>query len=256
MKARIETIVEEFVLSYKRINNTSTSWTKPLVAFASAEDPLFVSLKKIVSETHATPKELLSDSKTVISYFIPIAKEVVFSNVGRKISSADWVLSYIETNKLIIGLNDFLLRELKKSGYSTFVLPPTHNFDEKKLISDWSHRHVAYIAGLGKFGRHNLLITEKGCCGRVGSIITGAEIDPTKRAENENCIYKNGGECSKCIDNCIFGALTEESFDRHKCYEICLENARAYKGLGFADVCGKCCSVVPCSFTNPSKKNK
>ena len=51
----------------------------------------------------------------------------------------------------------------------------------KNLISDWSHRHVAVIAGLGKFGLNNMLITDNGCCGRVGSFITDLKIEPTKR---------------------------------------------------------------------------
>jgi hypothetical protein len=50
---------------------------------------------------------------------------------------------------------------LEKSDFRSVILPPTHNFDEKKLISDWSHKHIGFIAGLGKFGLHQMLITKK-----------------------------------------------------------------------------------------------
>lgn len=36
-------------------------------------------------------------------------------------------------------------------------------------MSEWSHRHAAYIAGLGIFGINNMLITNKGCVGRIPS---------------------------------------------------------------------------------------
>lgn len=51
----------------------------------------------------------------------------------------------------------------------------------------------------------------------------------------------------------LAGALTETGadFDRHACYAVCLENGQLHSALGLADVCGKCASIVPCSFTNP-----
>jgi len=48
--------------------------------------------------------------------------------------------------------------------------------------------------------------------------------------------------------------LTEDGYDRHKCYALLLENAEIYKAHGLADVCGKCSSVVPCSYLNPVEK--
>ena len=66
----------------------------------------------------------------------------------------------------------------------------THNFDEAKLVSYWSQKHVAYMAGLGKFGLHHMIITEKGCCGRLGSIVTNAKISRPKEAPR-NSAYTN-----------------------------------------------------------------
>jgi epoxyqueuosine reductase QueG len=251
MKEKIQSSVKEFVKDYKIKDKTITDWNDPLVAFANASDPLFLKLKTIVGETHRLPGDLLEDAKTVISYFIPFKKETVLSNAGRKICSKEWAIAYIETNKLIVDLNKHLSEELEKSDFRSVILPPTHNFDEKKLISDWSHKHIGFIAGLGKFGLHQMLITEKGCCGRLGSLITNAKIEPTKRPAKEFCLYYHNKSCRKCVENCGFEALKLDSFDRHKCYEICLSNAKLYSGLGLADVCGKCVCVVPCSFNDP-----
>jgi epoxyqueuosine reductase QueG len=250
----IPEIIKDFVGTYKSKNKTKTEWEEPLISFASADDPLFLKLKSVISETHSLPTELLKDAETVISYFIPFNKEIPLSNVNGQNCSEEWAIAYVETNKLISDLNEFLQKKLEKQKFKSIVLPPTHNFDETKLISDWSHKHVAFIAGLGKFGLHHMLITEKGCCGRLGSLITTAKIKPTKMQEKECCLYKQNESCKKCVENCGFNALRIDSFDRHRCYEVCLSNADSYSKLGLADVCGKCISVVPCSFNDPVKQ--
>ena len=91
---------------------------------------------------------------------------------------------------------------------------PTHNFDEAKLVSCWSHKHVAYVAGLGKFGLHHMIITQKGCCGRLGSIITNAKITPTQRSTTEFCLYKLDGSCGVCVTKCALHALNADSLDK------------------------------------------
>ncbi|MFX1477043.1 MAG: hypothetical protein ACFFCI_02820 [Promethearchaeota archaeon] len=118
-------------------------------------------------------------------------------------------------------------------------------------MSYWSHKHVAYIAGLGKFGLHKMLITEKGCCGRLGSLITSLEIEATSRNEKEFCLYFFNKSCKQCIEKCVFDALHSNKFDRKKCYNICLENGKLHSKLGLCDVCGKCACGVPCSVRNP-----
>jgi len=251
MREKIENFIKEFVEVYKTENKTLSNWDEPLVAFADADDPLFLELKTAVSETHKLPTDLLTDAETVICYFIPFQKEIVLSNAGARNPSKEWAIAYIETNELIAALNNCLSAELEKINLKSVIVPPTHNFNEESLISDWSHKHVAFIAGLGNFGLHQMLITEKGCCGRLGSLITNAKIEPTERPDKEFCLYKYNGSCQECVKNCVFEALRVDSFDRHKCYEVCLSNARLYSTLGLADVCGKCACIVPCSFNNP-----
>ncbi|MDB4444178.1 hypothetical protein N9174_02440 [bacterium] len=105
-----------------------------------------------------------------------------------------------------------------------------------------------------RFGTHHLLITEKGCCGRLGSLITNAFIEASGRPDTEYCLRKYNKTCGVCVRKCVTGALKADTFDRHECYRILLENAEIHQSEGLADVCGKCISVVPCSFHNPVKK--
>jgi epoxyqueuosine reductase QueG len=243
-----------FVDHYQRYEDVETKWLEPLVGFADAHDTLFSELHSAVGPKHALPDDLLNGAQSVIAYFLPFEKNIASGNRGNYYASRQWALAYIETNRLITAINEYLAGVLKKDGVKSAILPPTHNFDKQKLISDWSHRHVACIAGLGKFGLHNLLITDKGCCGRLGSLITDAACIPTKRPEREYCLYKQDGTCTACVKNCVAGALKEDSFDRHQCYDLLCKNEKIHEQYGKADACGKCICVVPCSFVNPVKK--
>lgn len=253
MHEEIKDLIKNFIEDYKVINNIKTKWRETIIAFANAKDPFFLQLKQVVDKDHKLPHELLKNANSIITFFVPFNNEIVLSNSNGINASKEWAIAYIETNKLITELTRFLAISLKEKNYKCFEIPPTHNFDKSKLMSYWSHKHVAYIAGLGKFGLHKMLITEKGCCGRLGSLITSAKIEATDRSEEEYCLYFQNGSCTQCVDRCTFGALINDSFDRHKCYEICLKNGRLYSKLGLSDMCGKCACEIPCSLKNPCK---
>ncbi|MFO8088691.1 MAG: hypothetical protein R6U13_02550 [Desulfatiglandaceae bacterium] len=245
--------INNFILKRQEAEG-AVRWKKPLVAFADAADPMFSKLKEAVSPTHALPGDLLPGAGTVIVYFIPFVREIALSNSRGRIASEKWAEAYVATNKLIRDMNDHLALLLEGFGYMCAVLPPTHNFDTTRLISDWSHKHVAYVAGLGAFGRHKLLITSEGCCGRLGSLVTTAVIPATARTTEVACLHEYNGTCGVCMNKCPCGALTADGFDRQRCYRVLLENAEIYEHLGLADVCGKCCCVTPCSFKNPVER--
>ena len=253
MKKRTIQKVEDFVAEYQQKKDISTSWGIPLLGFAAADDPLFEQLKTAVSSTHAVPKDLLRDAGTVVSFFLPFSKSVTSTNIKERLSSHEWAVSYVDTNELIKQLSLHLTELFTAANEKVVSIPATHNWIEDKLISNWSHRHVAFIAGLGQFGLNNMLITDKGCCGRVGSLITSAVIAPDARPEVEACLYKYDGSCKKCVRKCVNDALFEDSFDRFKCYDQLLENIEEHKAVGYADVCGKCLTAVPCSHINPVK---
>lgn len=254
MKKKIKNLIINYVKNYSERKEIETKWKEPIVKFADANDEMFIKLKEIVSSTHSLPKDFLRDANTVIAYFLPFDEAIVKSNIKGKYSSKEWIKSYAETNDLIFNLNNYIKKELNDLNYKSTIIPATQNFDEDSLISDWSHRHVAYITGLGKFGLNNMLITDKGCCGRIGSIVTNLKISPSQRTHNEYCLYKIKKICKKCVQRCVNNALTVNSFHRHKCYEILLYNNKLHSDLKGTDGCGKCCVNLPCSFCNPANK--
>lgn len=251
MDQLIRHAIRQFTAAYP--HSESTGWQEPLIAYARAADPLFLDLKALVSPTHALPFDFLKTAKTVITYFIPFRDQVVESNKKGRYSSATWAISYLETNRLIAALNQHLQSLLAEQGYEAAHVPATHNFDQKTLQSDWSHRSAAYIAGLGTFGVNQMLITEAGCCGRIGSLITNLELEATLRPTTDYCLLKTDGSCGRCVKKCVNRALSTVKLDKQLCYKMCLTNAGRLSDLeSIADVCGKCLVGVPCSSAIPA----
>ncbi len=251
MKQAIRDEIEGIVARRHEERRTATRWLSPIVGFASAADPLFERSKQAVSSTHALPRDLLPGAKTVIVWFVPFERSVALSNIPGSAASREWAVAYVETNILLAAIGARVVEFLHARGHEASSPPPTHQFDRTRLVSDWSHRHAAVAAGLGSFGHHNMLITAAGCCGRLGSLVTTLEVEPDVRGGEEACLQKSGASCLRCVRRCVNDALHEGGFDRFRCYEMCLRNGEVHRGLGTADVCGKCLAGVPCSFGDP-----
>ncbi len=251
MKEAIIFTIQDFVAAYQQQDHIRSSWGTPLVGFADAADPLFQELKEAVSPSHAVPRDILTEAQTVIAFFLPFLSSLTATNAKDNMSSREWAITYIETNELIAQLSDHLQQFFQGLGAESCTIPATHNWDEERLISNWSHRHIAYIAGLGNFGLNNMLITEKGCCGRVGSLVTTYLVQADTRRQTPSCLYKFNESCRKCVRKCVNEALTDDSFDRFRCYAMLLKNVDEHSEVGYADVCGKCLVAVPCSHTDP-----
>jgi len=250
-------LIVGYVRNYKASKKTETDWRDPVIGFADAQDPLFPKLKELIGPNHALPSDLVPNAKSVIVFFIPFSKEVVDSNILGEESSREWDISNIETNNLINDLCKYLYEKITAKGFKASLLPATYNYDEEKLISDWSHRSVAYISGIGKFGLHNMFITKSGCCGRLGSVITDIELTPTTRTDEEYCLYKYNGTCKKCIKKCVNNTFQLQNskvfFDRKKCNEQIYDKIVPEYPIGLGDTCGKCMVGVPCSLAIPRK---
>jgi len=227
----------------------ATAYRTPLVGFASAADPRFRELQRIVEPTHYLPEEMLPGARTIVSFFLPFAAWVVEANaVERHRVAPEWPVAYLETNALIERIATGLIDALAERGVRAAAAPATHNYDPQDLIARWSHKSVAFIAGLGSFGLHRMLITDSGCAGRFGSVVTDADIRFTTPPPKERCLYFHDGSCWECITRCPVDALTMDgAIDKQRCNHRLLGLARVFGGEELADACGKC-AIGPCSL--------
>jgi epoxyqueuosine reductase len=242
IKELIEDSIKKLIL-----DSQSTKYREPIVAFADAADPEFENIKSMTHEKHMLPKEWMTEGKTIVSYFIPFTKELMDINRKHEYVAKEWAVAYIETNNLIKKINSTMAEKLKEYDINTVWQLPAVNYDSEKLMSYWSQRHIAYIAGIGTFGMNNMLITNKGCTGRYGSFIIDFKIEPSKKNREEKCLYKLNGSCGICIEMCPAHALTTEGFDRFKCSDWVEEVDAFYSDLASCDCCGKCL-LGPCAI--------
>ncbi|WP_223226424.1 epoxyqueuosine reductase [Sporomusa sp. GT1] len=262
-KQLITTMIQTYVQEYQKKPGITSVWGEPLVGFADANHPDISNLKDIISPQHVMPHEVIENPTIIIAYFLPFTKELADTNKAPgNVSSPEWARTYEETNRMFGELNNYLIAAIQEMGYEAGVSKAATTFDQERLISNWSQRHIARVAGLGTFGLNNMLISSNGCCGRYSTVITNLPIEPDKPLDDNYCLYKSKGICGACIKHCPSGALTVTGYDRQKCFQVCLKNAEIYKDFGSSysdetgknansagsEVCGKCLVNVPCAF--------
>ncbi|MHC1722795.1 MAG: epoxyqueuosine reductase [Aminipila sp.] len=263
LKQHITTIIQSFVSEYENKSEITSKWDEPIVGFADAKHPGITELQKIVSDHHAMPEQIIKNATIIIAYFVPFTQELASTNKEPGyLASPEWAKTYEETNTMFGKLNQYLIARVKDLGFDADVSPEASTFNQETLISNWSQRHLARLAGLGTFGINNMLITNKGCCGRYSTVVTNLDVTPDAPIEEEYCLYKSKGICGICVKHCPSGALTLDGYDRGKCYEVCKRNAQLYKDFGSSyltengldansvgsEVCGKCLVNTPCTF--------
>jgi epoxyqueuosine reductase QueG len=111
----------------------------------------------------------------------------------------------------------------------------------KKPLAFFSHKHAAYLAGLGTFGLNNVLLTpEYGPRVRFTSIFTMAELEPSPVLKKELCI-----RCLKCAECCPADAIsTNGNFPPPMDKIKCAERSRELRET-FNNPCGICIKVCP-----------
>lgn len=254
MRELIEDTIRSQVRQANEEGRLSTRYREPLIGYAAAHDPLFEDLRRVAWEGHMTPSQLLPGARTVVAFFLPFEREVVLANrrLPRDQVAREWAVAYVETNAFIAEICLAVKRALESRGVACVFQKPTENYDRARLMAPWSHKHVAYVAGLGTFGVNQMLITPAGCAGRIGTLVLDAPLEPgaTPTRSGELCLIKAGEECGDCIGNCPVGALSETGFDRYRCHQRVLEVGQHFPELERCHVCGKC-ALGRCAMRAP-----
>jgi epoxyqueuosine reductase QueG len=227
----------------------------PLVSFAAADDPLFARLKEpdVVGPHHLLPGEWLAGARSVISYFLPFTEAVRASNRQPGLPSEEWVSARIDGEAFNVAARKMVVAMVERLGGQGIAPALDPRFKIQEVTSNWSERHVGYVAGLGTFGLHRHLITARGSAGRIGSVVTTLELTPTLRSYEdpyEYCLWFKDGSCGNCLDRCSTGALTEGGKDKYVCKHYLEETVMAIFKPRYG--CAKCQVAVPCEDSLPA----
>ena len=151
----------------------------PIMAFGSADDAIYQKYLSpdVIGDHFITPTEWLAGAKTVISCFLPYTERIKSANAADYCWPAgEWLHGRFEGQLFIKELTLHLQKILKDAGYKSVApsLDPRYKMGNQvtKYTSNWSERHAAFACGLGTFGLSKGIITEKGMCGRLCSVIT------------------------------------------------------------------------------------
>ncbi len=193
---------------------------KPLVSFVRGDDPIFQEYKKIIGPHHLTPEEWMAwqaakngvpapkaADLSVVSFIMPITERTRQENAAMtEWPSERWahtrLLGEIFSQAMVREIVTYLMgRGVLAVAPDVTPLMRKQRYPGVGWASPWSHRHVAYAAGLGTFGMHDFFITEKGAAHRCGSFIVNLRLKPDRtRPENihANCLQHNGVKCPSC----------------------------------------------------------
>jgi epoxyqueuosine reductase QueG len=130
-------------------------------------------------------------------------------------------------------------------GYPS-IFTPRDGYGDLEVLKDsplafFSHRHAAYLAGLGTFGVNNMLLTPRyGPRVRFTSILTTAPLPPDPIMEGELCV-----RCMRCVRSCPAQALEEGDYPKNLTQkDLCTEYNLGLAGRHISP-CGVCIKVCP-----------
>lgn len=204
------------------------------------------------------PRAIFPETNTVIVIGMPVSLPVLES------APSIWYHELYRTvNALLDQAGYRIAASLTADGYSS-VWIPRDGYGSVSVLKErpaafFSHRHAAFYAGLGNFGKSNMLLTpEFGPRVRFTSILTAAEIEPDPVLEEPVCT-----RCNQCVNACPVHALDGRDYPEGLTgKKTCAIRSEALSKR-FISPCGICIRVCPagedrkrCSREDPEIYNE
>ncbi|BBB90175.1 MAG TPA: 4Fe-4S double cluster binding domain-containing protein [Methylomusa anaerophila] len=172
----------------------------------------------------ACAEDYKSPKSYEISRLLPDAKSIIVMAFKPLSSCESPSMSAAQNGYLDLGAfarsASYRIARFLENKYNAKVatIPVSYPFElhnDRRAIADFSLRHAAVAAGLGAFGRHNLVIHPRfGTRVIFTSIITNLALEPSPQTSQDFCIH-----CNLCVENCPVRALNEEGkTDVMKCF--------------------------------------
>jgi len=195
----------------------------------------FASTGDYRSERSPAIKDLLPNAQSMVVLGYREPDGALNSPIARISMAARLaVMDLAKRNNLIIA--KFI--ENQFAAEAAFVLVSYPMDSQKGLVADVSLRHAAVAAGLGVFGRHNLVIHPVfGTRILFTAILTSLQLSSDPSIQEELCL-----QCNLCVEECPAGALDKEGFtDVMKCLAV----SQPYGVGGLIRYAGKFLGAAP-----------
>jgi len=211
----------------------------PLLGFAPAsrwDRPLF---EPWVPEEFR-PQAIFPEVRTVIVIGLPVNLPIV------ETAPSIWYHELYKTVNTLLDISGYRIAMfLNREGFPSIGVPRdgygSISVLRENPVAFFSHRHAAYLAGLGNFGINNTLLTKKfGPRVRFTSVFTVAEIPPDPVMEDPLCT-----RCMRCVNICPVKAISGDGYpkgliDKNTCAARSEALSKRY-----TSPCGFCIKVCP-----------
>ncbi|MHB9155820.1 MAG: hypothetical protein ACYC5N_09055 [Endomicrobiales bacterium] len=182
------------------------------------------------------PAEVAAKFDLAVSLGLRLSKSVL-----ETVENAPNQLYYFHYQRANILLDQTALKVMafvQSRGFDAFPVPASQVMDWEKQLGTVSHREIARRAGLGWYGKNNLLVNERfGSQVRYASVLTNMPL-PAAQPVPGRC-----GACRACLDRCPAGAIKENGFDREACH-LKLKEFTKIQRIGQM-ICGVCLKACP-----------
>lgn len=186
------------------------------------------------------PQSIYPEARTVIVIGLPVPLPIVETAPS---------IYYHELYKTVNSLLDSKAYEIANflvgKNYGAIYLPRDGYGDIQILIDRplafFSHKHAAYLSGLGSFGQNNVILTQEfGPRVRFTSIFTTATIIPDPIKKKDLCT-----RCMMCVRNCPVNAIPEKGrFPPPVDKKLCAIRSKELRDE-YRSPCGICIKVCP-----------
>ncbi len=211
----------------------------PLVGFAPASRWDIPPFEPWVPEEFR-PRGIFPEVQTVIVVGLPVTLPVV------ETAPSIWYHDLYRTVNTLLDMYGYRIASfLNEEGFPSVGVPRdgygSISILKEKPVAFFSHRHAAFLAGLGNFGINNTLLTKKfGPRVRFTSIFTTAGIPPDPLMEDPLCI-----RCMRCVKVCPVKAIGGDEYPRGLIdKKTCATRSEALFKR-FISPCGLCIKVCP-----------
>lgn len=153
------------------------------------------------------PRAIFPETATVIVIGLPVSLPVLDT------APSIWYHELYKTVNTLLDQHGYRMAAALTEEDHPSVWVPRDGYGsisvlKQRPVAFFSHRHAAYLAGLGTFGVNNMLLTQKyGPRVRFASIFTAADIPPDPVLEEHLCI-----RCMRCVHACPVNAIPEEMY--------------------------------------------
>ena len=186
------------------------------------------------------PQSIFPEAVSVIVIGLPVSLPIIETT-----PSIYYHELYRTINTMLDQYGYCLSNFLNNKGYPSIFVPRDGYGDISILIDNpvafFSHKHAAYLAGLGNFGVNNTLLTKAyGPRVRFTSIFTSAELPCDPLIDEKLCI-----RCMDCVKCCPVGAIDEQDYPEGIIdKKLCAKYSEKLRDR-YISPCGVCIKVCP-----------